>query len=42
MNSEGAQVNSNALQNMSAVPLALHDRWILKAQQNGARYSRVH
>jgi len=29
MNSEGAQVNSNALQNMSVVPLALPDRWIL-------------
>ncbi len=29
MNSEGAQMNSNAVQNMSAVPLALPDRWIL-------------
>ncbi len=37
MNSEGAQVNSNALQNMSAVPLSLHDRWILSRLNKTAR-----
>ncbi len=37
LNSEGAQVSSNAVQNTSVMPLALHDRWILSRLNKTAR-----